>query len=116
MIEFPSGEGIRRHDMQRISLDRADESQGHAGAAACIFGDRTIGCETSVRLCRFDHGKRHSVLHAACGIPVLQFQQDAGAVLGNNVAQGQQRGIADAMQNFRCNSFMTPVPYSDTVC
>jgi hypothetical protein len=112
MIEFFSGEGVRRHDMQRISLHCADERQGYAGAAAGIFDDRAAGGETSICLCRFDHGQRHSVLHAACGILILEFQQDAGVVLGNDVAQGQQRGVADAMQNVALQFFHDAFPLS----
>ena len=99
MIELLPGEGVRGHDVQRIALHRADEGQGHAGAAAGVLDDRAVRGETAVRLGRLDHGERHPVLHAAGGVLALELQQDAGAVRGHDVAQGQQRGVADAVQD-----------------
>ena len=99
MVELLPGEGIRGHDVQRIALHRADEGQRDAGAAAGVFDDGAARRQAPVRLRRFDHGERHAVLHAAGGILVFQLQQDAGAVPGHDVAQGHQRGVADAVQD-----------------
>ena len=55
--------------------------------------------QAPVGFCRFDHGKRHPVLHAAGRVLALKLQQDATAVCGNNLAQGHQGGAADAIEN-----------------
>ena len=40
---FSAGEGIRRHDAQRVALHRADEGERRAGAASAVFDDRLTG-------------------------------------------------------------------------
>ncbi len=80
VIELLPREGVRGDDAQGIPLDRADEGQGDAGAAAGVLDDRATGPQAPVRLRRLDHGQRHPVLHAAGGVPGLQLQQDARAV------------------------------------
>ena len=85
--------------MQGMTPNRADQGQGDAGAAAGVFDDRAAGHEAPVRHGRVDHGERHAVLHAAGRVLALQLQEDAGAVAGHDVAQRQQAGVADALQD-----------------
>lgn len=60
--------------MQWISFHRTDQGQGHTGATRGVFDDRTTCCEAPVRLCRFDHGQCHPVLHAG-GVLAFQFSR-----------------------------------------
>src|SRR5262249_14443934 len=52
-----------------------------------------------IRLRRLDHGEGHPVLHAARGVLGLQLQQDARTARRPDLAQGQERGIADPMKD-----------------
>ncbi len=99
MLELLARKGIRRHDMQGIAFDRADQRQRYPGAAPGVFDHGAAGLQAPVGLGCLDHGQRHPVLHAAGGIFVLQFQQDARAIARRDPAQGQERGIADPLQD-----------------
>ena len=99
VVELLFAEGIGGDDVEGVAFHRADQRQGDAGAAAGILDDRTAGFETPVGFRRLDHRERHPVLHAAGGVLVLGFEQEAGAVGGADMAQGDQRRVADAVED-----------------
>jgi hypothetical protein len=99
VIELLPGERVRGHNVQRMSLHRADERQRHTRVAGGVLDDRDAGAKTPVRLGGLDHRQRHSVLHAAGGILGLELHQDASAAGRHDVAQRDERGAADAVQD-----------------
>src|SRR5436190_16812748 len=76
-----------------------DERQRHAGASGGVFDDRAARLEAPVRFGRFDHRERHPVFHAAGRILALDLQQNARAFFRDDLAQRQQRCVADALED-----------------
>src|SRR5690349_19672127 len=85
--------------MKRMLFYAADESKRHARAAAGVFDDCATGLQASVCLWRLDHGERHAVLHAACRVLALEFEENPGAVGWHDIAQSQKRSVADRVED-----------------
>ena len=97
MIELLFGKGVRGYDVERVALHRAYQLEGDSRAAAGIFDDRAARLQSSIGLGRLDHRQRHAILHAAGRILAFELQQDASSVGGDDMAQRQQRRVADGV-------------------
>jgi hypothetical protein len=84
-----------------VALDCADQRQRDPGAAAGILDHCPARLQASVSLRRLDHGERHPILHAAGRVLAFDFEQDAGAISRHDMAQRDERGSADAVENGR---------------
>ena len=70
---FSGGERIRGDDPQRVALDRADERQRRAGAAAGVLDHRLARPQAPGPLGALDHRQRHAVLVRAGRVAALQL-------------------------------------------
>ena len=100
-LELFDGKGVRADDPQRVPLDRADEGQRAAGAAAGVLDDRLAGCEATGPLCALDHGEGHPVLVRAGRVVRLELDPDLGHPRFHDPAQPDDRRGADRGEDAR---------------
>ena len=100
VIELLAGEGVRGHDVQRIALHRADQRQGHAGAAArCTRRpSRPAASRPSASAASIIASAIRSFM-LPVGFSLSSFSRMRAPFAGHDVAQGHQRGVADAVQD-----------------
>lgn len=92
-------EGVGKHDLEVVSLRRANEGQRNAGRASRVLDNRATWHKTATRLGGLDRRSSHSVLHAPGRIGPLQFHEDRCRTRCGHVADVYQRRVADAGQN-----------------
>jgi hypothetical protein len=74
VIKFLARECIGGHDIEGMTLHRADQRQRHTRAPASIFHHRAASRKAAIDFGRFNHGERHAILHAAGRILVLELE------------------------------------------
>src|SRR5829696_8846888 len=85
--------------MKLIALDRADHGQRRSGAAAGVLDDAHALAERAALLRAFDHRQRRAVFVGAGRIEVFELDDDIGGPGRHDLAQPQDRGVADGFKD-----------------
>jgi hypothetical protein len=89
------GEGVGRDDPKRVALQRADEGERRARAAAGVLDDGLAGAQPARALGAFDHRQRHAVLVGARGVRALELDHDLGHSRADEFAEPRDGRMAD---------------------
>ena len=84
--------------MKFVALDRAHHGQRRSRAAAGVFDDAHAFAQRAAPLGAFDHRQRHSIFIGAGRIEVFELDVDVRGVGRNDLAQPQDRRVADGVR------------------
>lgn len=54
---------------------------------------------------RENHGARHPVLHAACGVLPLELHENVRALWWDDFAESSYRCVSNGVENVHCSAF-----------
>ena len=107
--------GFAHHDDDVIAFDRSDHGQTDAGVAAGGFDDGFARRQAAVGLGLFDHGERNPVLDAAGRVEPFQLRPDFNGGVRGHMVDGNQRRVADGVQDVSIHGFLFPAGSLPTV-
>ena len=93
------GERVGRDDVQRISLDRADERERAARAAARVLDNGLPRLQSTITFGALDHRERHSVLVGARGVRRFELHPHLGQAWVDEPSQSYERSVPDSRQH-----------------
>ena len=93
--QFFVAEGVRKHDLQSVTLGGTHKSQRDAGGARGVFHHRTAPFQASTGLSALDRRFGHAVFHAARRIRPFEFGDNTRRTGWHDFLKRDHGGVAN---------------------
>jgi hypothetical protein len=89
----------RQHHLEAVPLEARDQGHADPGVARGRLQEDGAGLETTFLLGGLDHGQGDAVLHRPTGVLPLELDEDAGARIGAQRADIDERRVPDQIED-----------------